>query len=137
MHRYVEAAARYLPPRSRLTPESWGRQFVRRLMVATHKQWLYRNSHVHYAKLDGLTEKQHEAIFERCKELLMVDPADLLDRHRYLLEGDFTELGEGSAVDRQNWIASMESAMSAAEHVRSGRPILGDPGYLPTRTPTN
>ena len=133
---YVEAASQSLPPRSRLTPESWGRQFVHRLMVATHKQWLYRNSHVHYAKLDGLTEQQHDAIFRRCQELLEIDPADLLERHQYLLDEDFTELGEGSAINRQHWIASMDSAIAAAEWVRSGRQCLGNPGLFPHLEPS-
>ena len=61
----------------------------------THKQWLFRNMHVHYKKMDRLTETQHEEISKEIKELIMVDPGSLLDKHRYLLEWDFGALGEG------------------------------------------
>ena len=56
------------------------------------------------------------------------DPADLLSKHRYLMEIDFEALGEGPAAARQNWIGAMESAGKAAEHVRSGRLFWGNPG---------
>ena len=52
-----------------------------------------------------------------------VDPIELLlPKHRHLLEGEFGTLGENSSAARQNWIASMESALSAAKHVYSGLP---------------
>ena len=99
---YVEAAKRFISLTSRLTTERWGCQFVHKLMGATHKQWLFRNSYVHCTKLDGLTVQQHEDIFACVKELLLIDPTDLLPRHQHLLEGDFTDLGEGATVSRKH-----------------------------------
>ena len=46
--------------------------------------------------MDGLTETQHGAIFKEVKELMMVDPGSLLDKHCHLLEQDFGALNEGS-----------------------------------------
>ena len=43
--------------------------------------------------------------------LMGTDPTELLPRHRHLLDWDFGNLGEGQTVDRQYWIASMESAI--------------------------
>ena len=105
--------------RWRPLPKKWGRQFISRLLQATHKQWLFRNLHVHHTKLDGLTSSQHEAIFHQVQELMLIDPGDLLPKHRYLLTEDFDALGSGSTYGRQCWVASMESAISAAEHVRT------------------
>ena len=45
---HVEVAKRFIPPTSRLTAEIYSRQVVHKLMVATHKQWLFRNSHIDY-----------------------------------------------------------------------------------------
>ena len=33
---------------TRLTPMSWGAQFIELLLQITHKQWLFRNSGVHF-----------------------------------------------------------------------------------------
>ena len=38
-----------------LSPQRWGRQFIEQLLQLTHKQWIFRNSRLHYKKLDGLT----------------------------------------------------------------------------------
>ena len=111
-----------------LRPARWCMLFVKQLLQLTHKQWLFRNSHVHYKKLDGLTPAEHEKIFERVKDLMYTDPSELLAQHRYLLEEDFENLGEGSSGERQHWIASMESALKAANHVRSGKEYVGEPG---------
>ena len=54
---------------------------VSQLLRMTHKQWLFRNMHVHYKKMDGLTETQHEAIFKEVQELIVVDPGSLLSKH--------------------------------------------------------
>ena len=57
-----------------------------------------------------------------------IDPAELLVQHRSLFEEDFHVLGGGSTVIRQTWIASVESVLAAAAHVRSGYTTLGNPG---------
>jgi hypothetical protein len=117
---YLTAIKSSLPQRSRLTPTSWAKKFVYRLIVGTHKQWLYWNAHVHYKKLNGLTAAEHALIFTRVAELLHTDLLDLLPSHRFLLNGNFEALGEGGAANRQHWIAAMESALMAAEYVRAG-----------------
>ena len=75
--------------RRRLSPRRWGTTFITHIISLTHKQWLFRNSHVHFKKLEGLTPAQHDEIFKRVQTLMWTDPADLLDRHKYLLEEDF------------------------------------------------
>ena len=114
---YIEHAARTLPERR--SPTKWGSDFLSRLLQITHRQWLLRNAHVHYRKLEGLTEAEHLAILSRLRELIWTDPADLLECHRYLLEVDFNDLGSGSSARRQVWIASLNSALRSAEAVRS------------------
>lgn len=107
----------------RMTVVTWGRTFIEKLLSLTHKQWILRNSKKHYRRPDGLTETEHAEIFDRIDELLHTTAADLLPRHRHLLNVDFLSLGEGPVADRQQWIASMQSALSAAQHVRSGCPV--------------
>ena len=87
-----------------------------------HKQWLFRNAHLHYKNLEGLTMADHERIYDRVLELRLTNPAKLLDQHQYLLDTDFLESGEGPTLHRQSWIASVESALASASFVSSGLP---------------
>ena len=57
---------------------------------------------------------------EEVEERMYTDPMDLLPESRHLLEQDFEALGSGPAVDRQYWVAEVDSALSAAKHVRDG-----------------
>ena len=103
-----------------LNVERWARQFMTRLLGITHKQWIFRNSKKHFRRLDGLTEAEHEEIFRKLERYSWWDPGDLLPKHRHLLEVDFEALAEGTAVERQFWIVSMESAVKAATRARVG-----------------
>ena len=71
---------------------------------------------------------QHEEIIAKVDTLMWTDPSELLDKHHYLLHADFHQLTEGTSGDRLNWIAAMESALTAAEYVRDGKQYTGDPG---------
>ena len=96
----------------------------------THKQWLFRNAHVHYKKLDGLTVARHEEIFCEVEQMMEVDPDELLPRHVYLLDVDFEALGEATSGDWMTWMASMKSACEADEHYRSRDQVVGDPNVF-------
>ena len=86
--------------RRRLTPKKWCQQLISKLLQITHKQWLFRNSDVHYKKLEGMTAKRHEEIIAQMQDLMWTDPSELLDRHRNLLEEDFEALGDGTSGER-------------------------------------
>lgn len=115
-----------------LSPERWGRTFIELLLQLTHKQWLFRNSRKHFRRLDGLTESEHLKIFEDMQDLMFTDPHDLLPRHQHLMEIDFGSLSEGSSIPRLHWIASVESAIQAADCVRRGHFIPGSLGRFMT-----
>ena len=65
-------------------------------------------------------DKASESAQESVKAGKEVDPEDLLPENRSLLEIDFDALGKGSSQDKQFWVAEMESAVSAAEHIKQG-----------------
>ena len=63
----------------------------------------------------------------------MIDPVELLMKNRRLLDVDFGELCDGPTLDRHWWVVSMESAVSAADNVCSGRRVSVNLGtFLPT-----
>ena len=45
------------------------------------------------------------------------DPADLLPEDRHWMDVDFSEIGQGQAMDRCLWAAEVDSAVAAANHV--------------------
>jgi hypothetical protein len=47
---YVEPSL--FSSRRRLSPKRWGIKFIGYVIALTHKQWLFRNSHVHFKKLE-------------------------------------------------------------------------------------
>ena len=109
--------------------QQWGKKFIDSLLSLTHKQWIFRNSKVHF-KTDGLTATQHDALETRVKELMSTLPSSLLSKDRYLLSEDFHLLGEGPASIRQVWVASMESALGAAAKYAAGTLVPGSHPYL-------
>ena len=104
---------------SRLSIESWTKQFMTRVLNITHRQWLYRNSRIHIRQIEGLSLAEHEHIMQQVKTLISTDPMDLLPQHQFLLHKDYEALGEGTSADRQIWIAQMESALKAQKRQRS------------------
>lgn len=100
------------------TADQWAAGFIERLIRITHRQWLFRNAKVHFKRADGLTIAQHKRLTQRMKEALLIDPDDLLAEDRGLLDEDPYLLGKSSPQNQRYWIASVESAFSAACHAR-------------------
>jgi hypothetical protein len=57
-----------------LLPPSWGRQLINKLHNIVHKQWIYRNTFIHYCGSDGLTLPEHHDIINRVEEHAFTDP---------------------------------------------------------------
>jgi hypothetical protein len=104
---------------SRLSINSWTTQFLVKILNIVRHQWLYRNSRIHISHVEGLAFVTHERIMNHTKSLILTDPMDLLPQHRSLLQIDYEALGKGSTVDRQYWIAQIESALASQKRKMS------------------
>jgi hypothetical protein len=78
-----------------LLPESWGWQFISKFHNVTHKQWMYRNSMIHFWSMDRLTIPEHHEILNRIESYSLADPDILLPRHWSSYAVDFAALGGG------------------------------------------
>jgi hypothetical protein len=94
---------------------TWSSNCVQYLLNITHRQWLYRNARLYLRKLDGMTTEEHLEVIDLVKDMMLVDPADLLPCHRSLLRVDFEQLGQGSSIDRKLWLTKMHSAIAASQ----------------------
>jgi hypothetical protein len=103
-----------------LLPPSWGRQLINKLHNIVHKQWIYRNTFIHYCGSDSLTLPEHHDNINRVEEHAFTDPESLLPRHRFLLEMDFDALGSGPSTQRLLWLANLDSAIAASALAWSG-----------------
>ena len=115
--------------------DKWGVRFVGCLISITHKQWIFRNSKVHH-KSEGLTQKQHDKLFAKVRELMCTEPSTLLPKHRSLLTENFGLLGAGPTKMRRGWVASMESALKAAARVRAGTAVSPETALLGGNQPS-
>ena len=98
----------------------WAHGLMRRLLEMVHQQWLYRNAMVHMSLQDGLPRDKHEQILTCIKDCLGIDPGDLLEEDRVLPQVDFKRLATSFAAEKLKWIAGMDSAMGAVEHIAGG-----------------
>ena len=98
---------------------SWACKFTQLILNIPHRQWLYRNARIHIRLVEKMTATEHHDIKDKVAALLNTDPDELLPQHRpLLLQQNFTHLGQGPTLDRQHWIAQMQSALAAAKHKR-------------------
>ncbi len=89
---------------------------MEQLISITHPQWIHRNAIVHFKRSDGHTIAQHQDIIDHIKQLLWDYPDHLLHKDKHLLNEDSNVLCYSGANYQDYWIASMESALTAAAH---------------------
>ncbi len=92
----------------------WGANFIKSLIGFTHKQWLYRNSDVHYV-IDNLTALQHRELVTKISWLMRTKCMALLAWHQHYMKIDFAKLGCGPTIGCQVWVANMKMAISVAK----------------------
>jgi hypothetical protein len=118
--------------------KTWAKKFVQHLLEITHRQWSYRNAKVHLKKVEGRTEQEHDKIMQEVRQMMLVDPSELLPEHRALLHTDFLRLGSGTTVERIQWIEQVEGAIQAKRVVllgqSKGRPSNHDFSRRDSRT---
>jgi hypothetical protein len=76
--------------------------------------------YIHFKGKEGWPIPQIHDVFDQIMEYSLINPADLLPRHRHLLEIDFELIGRGSSAHCLIWISDMESALSVSRLYRSG-----------------
>ncbi len=104
----------------RLPVGSWGKTFITKLINIVHKQWMYRNTLIHYRGKDGFTIPEHHEIINRIEEYFTIDPDSILPRHRHLLDTDFEALGSGPTSNRLLWLADVDTALTVSGLATSG-----------------
>ena len=73
--------------------------------------------------MNGMTEAEHLEVYARVDELIHLDPVELLPKHQYLLDDDFSKMGESTSIAWKVWVLNVESTLAAANSVKGGTAI--------------
>ena len=98
----------------------WACGLMRRLLELSHCQCLYHNAMVHMKVKDGMTASQHDAVLAQMGGCLLIDPPDLLMEDQDLLDANFDKLSCGPTLDKLEWLAEIDTARGAADHIAQG-----------------
>ena len=98
---------------SRLTIGDWGKRLISQILQVSHGQWLFRNVSLHAAHSGYLCDLQRRTVLLEVDRLAQMDPAQLPEGSRYLLEIDFATLG---TLEKQSyWLFAMRAAVRAGK----------------------
>jgi hypothetical protein len=135
VNHWQTVAAPFLLRRSlAILPHFWGRKLITTLHNIIHKQWIYRNSAIHFKGKDGWTHPEQHTIMSKVSEYSMIGPNTILPRHRFLFDTNFKVLGSGPTSHRLLWLAEMETAVSASTLSKLGSLTPQASAFFSTRT---
>jgi hypothetical protein len=72
------------------------------------------NSDVHHV-INGLSSQQHQELMAKIHYLLETTKDSLLERHKHIMDVDFADLGSGTTIAQQVWVANVGMAISVAK----------------------
>jgi hypothetical protein len=58
--------------------KTWASHLIQHLLSITHRQWLYWNARLYIRKVEGMPPSEHAHILDLVKDMMLVDPMDLL-----------------------------------------------------------
>jgi len=119
---------------SRLNGSDWTKQLTSKILQITHSQWIYRNISLHNKTNGYLHNKTAEALAEEIHRLAELEPDDLPQDSRFLLEIDSGQLTNTHVETQAYWVTAViaarkakakQSAMGAGAKRRAKRLGLG------------
>ena len=98
---------------------------IQQLTGVVHRQWMYRNTLVHFQQQGGVSRNQFDTLVRRVEELVVMDPDEMLEDDRSLLKVGQDTLGKMCLTKQKAWIAEVEASRSAKrkEGVRQGNHV--------------
>ena len=87
----------------------------------SHTQWIYRNVSLHDGRVGHLATARREEILAEIDRLASLDPADVPESSRYLLEIDFSTVGDMTLERQSYWMLAMRAAAAAGAVGRKAR----------------
>jgi hypothetical protein len=98
---------------SLLTATDWTKQLISKLLHLTHGQWIYRNISRHHTKLGLLKDMERRQLLIEIDRLMSVDPSEVPEESKFLLEIDFRAIRTASTERQSYWVHAVRAAIKA------------------------
>ena len=85
------------------------------ILHITHTQWIYRNASLHDITTGHLARKRRSELLQEIDQLSHMEPDEVPEGSRYLLEVDFTSLANSSLERQSYWVLAIEAAAKAGK----------------------
>ena len=96
-----------------LNRTEWTEHFITRVLTVTHSQWVYRNVSFHDKQHGHAKRKRVEELNHTIRHMCDVNPRDLPQDSRFLLEIDGNDMSKESMLKKEYWVETMEAAVKA------------------------
>ena len=113
---------------SRLSIVDWAKRLISQVLQISHAQWIFRNVSLHDNKTGYLRNEQRREVLAEVDRLSQLDPRQIPESSRYLLEIDFSSFKNENIVDQSYWLFAMRAAKKA------GRRVAMQPSQTPIST---
>ena len=104
---------------SRLTISDWAKKLISQILQISHAQWVFRNASLHDKTTGYLRTKQRNEVLLEIDKLSQLDPAEVPEANKYLLEMDFSALRSDTLDQQSYWLLAMRAAVEADQRNRS------------------
>jgi hypothetical protein len=94
--------------KARINGQDWIKQLITHLIKISHTQWIVRNLTLHDRQHGHLTNLRREELAAEMERLHSLDPSEVPEESRFLLDFDIDDLAEGDIENQEHsWIAGM------------------------------
>ena len=100
---------------SRLSLLAWSKKLISQILHITYAQLIFRNLSLHHITIGYLHLTQRREVFVEVDRLNQLDPAELPEYGKYLLEIDFSYLKNDSLVSQSYWLFVIKAAKIAGQ----------------------
>lgn len=107
--------------KARINGQDWIKQLITRLIKISHTQWIVRNITLHDRQHGHLANLRREELAEEMERLHSMDPSEVTEESRFLLDFDIDDLAEGDVANQEHWILAMRAARVAGMRVQGRR----------------
>jgi hypothetical protein len=103
---------------SMMTSFDWTAQFISRLLHLTHGQWIYRNISRHHHIYGLLKSTERRALLREIDQYMRVDPEEVPEESRFLLEIDFQQIRHERTEKQSYWVHAIRAAVKAGRRAK-------------------
>ena len=107
--------------KARINGQDWIKQLITRLIKISHTQWIVRNITLHDRQHGHLANIRREELAAEMERLHSLDPSEVPEESRFLLDFDIDDLAEGDVAKQEHWILAMRAARVAGMRVQGRR----------------